>query len=221
MLNKDVSVRDSTQDVLIRFYKRFCLARREHFNRSWSGVWQFILRIFNRESAVIKSLTDEIHHMPSQLADFDRLVFENKIDREEVVEFKDALKSQKEEFVGRSSFLIIYIASIALLINLITMFDGVLIDDIPSAIFYTGVMLFALVLLMERDGINKRVSASEQLCIVIDRWLENNPKEEVSVRGISRVEPEEITESFLEELVKETKETKEENVEKSSKVSEI
>lgn len=176
-LNKDVSVRDSIQDVLIGFYKRFYTERRDHFNRSWSGMWQFVLRIFNRHSVIIASLKNEMHIMPSQLADFDRLVREHEVTREEVVEYRDAIKSQKEEFVGRSGYLIIFIALIALVPKETVMMVDDLFGSVLRVIFYAALGLYVIVALLERDGINKRVSTSEQLCIVIDRWLENNPKE--------------------------------------------
>jgi len=142
-------------------------------------MWQFVLRIFNRHSVVVASLNNDMHIMPSQLADFDRLVREEEIYREEVVEYRDALKSQKEEFVGRSGFLIIFIALVALFSKQIVMFTGAAFDDGFNIIVYIALILYVIISLLERNGINKRVSTSEQLCIVIDRWLENNPKDEL------------------------------------------
>ena len=161
-------------DLFVDFHLKFYADRKYQYKRYW--VHTFIPRILNRDSAVKDTLVGEADFIPGKVCEFERFVSENEISEDQVLEYKDAMLSQKEEYGSRAGFIIVFSAFIAIFLKLFSLAFTLVanLEKYSELVFYGAMSIFLILMLLERDGIGRRVSASGQIEIVINRWLDRN-----------------------------------------------
>ena len=166
-------MKEDSKQLLMGFYLKFCQDRRAQYWRYWTK--NIFKRVFNHDKATVITLGGEMDFFPSKFNDFDRFVKNNNVPRKDIDNFLDSLKLHKEEYVNRTSFLVIFGAMLAIGTKLVLLFLDVSEKNklLFDQGFYSTIFVILIVALIERDGIVKRTTASMQLITVIENWQKN------------------------------------------------
>lgn len=163
---------ENTKELLANYYLGFCARRKSHFRDNW--VTTFIKRIWNRDSSAKSLLKAEIDFESMESIRFSRFVDEENVNAVDINDYLNSLKLLKDEMTNRNTFIIVNVAIVGILVKMVVDYFMQAKYEALNTYFMLFISFFLIALLIERDGLNKRSSASSQLVTVIEKWLTEN-----------------------------------------------